>query len=126
MSTPRLESCVPLPLEDDVLEEIVNKATDWALMHVDPPWQGHNSTNTPRHCQYRTGSLLTTKTAAPKKKRRVICASWMRSVDHVRKLRELLFDTRLKARGLLEHVLEACYPLPLSPSSVPLPREHMT
>ncbi|CAG2059550.1 unnamed protein product [Timema podura] len=33
MSTPRLESCIPLPLGDDVLEEIVDKARDWALMH---------------------------------------------------------------------------------------------
>nr|CAD7205746.1 unnamed protein product [Timema douglasi] len=73
MSTSRLESCVPLPLEDDVLEEIVNKARDWALMHVDPPRQGRDSTGTPRHW------------LAPRREN--CAASRMRSVGRVRKLR---------------------------------------
>lgn len=33
MDTPQLQPCIELPLEKQVLEEIVDKAKDWALMH---------------------------------------------------------------------------------------------
>ncbi|XP_071448496.1 glutathione synthetase-like isoform X1 [Hetaerina americana] len=33
MEVPRLETCIPLPLENVVLEELVDKAKDWALMN---------------------------------------------------------------------------------------------
>lgn len=28
-----MKSCIPLPLDKEVLEDVVNKAKDWALMH---------------------------------------------------------------------------------------------
>lgn len=28
-----LESCIPLPLDEKVLNDVVEKAKDWALMH---------------------------------------------------------------------------------------------
>ena len=33
MASNRLEPCIKLPLENDVLQDIVEKAKDWALMH---------------------------------------------------------------------------------------------
>ncbi|PNF30933.1 Glutathione synthetase [Cryptotermes secundus] len=33
MTTNRLEPCIKLPLENEILEDIVDKAKDWALMH---------------------------------------------------------------------------------------------
>jgi glutathione synthase len=33
MTTNRLEPCIKLPLENGILEDIVDKAKDWALMH---------------------------------------------------------------------------------------------
>lgn len=33
MDIPRLEPCIPLPLDDNVLEELIEKAKDWALMN---------------------------------------------------------------------------------------------
>jgi hypothetical protein len=33
MTSNRLEPCIKLPLEDGILEDIVEKAKDWALMH---------------------------------------------------------------------------------------------
>ncbi|KAJ9573517.1 hypothetical protein L9F63_009081, partial [Diploptera punctata] len=33
MASNRLEPCIKLPLENDVLEDIVEKTKDWALMH---------------------------------------------------------------------------------------------
>ncbi|XP_046386680.1 glutathione synthetase-like isoform X2 [Ischnura elegans] len=33
MEIPRLEPCIPLPLEDSVLEDLVDKAKDWAIMN---------------------------------------------------------------------------------------------
>ncbi|KFB42034.1 AGAP000534-PA-like protein [Anopheles sinensis] len=32
-STPTLKSCIPFPLEEDQLVEVVEKAKDWAIMH---------------------------------------------------------------------------------------------
>nr|CAD7199348.1 unnamed protein product [Timema douglasi] len=52
--------------------------------------------------------------AVPKKRRRKICANWIRSISSVRKLKELLFGVRSKVYGVFEHVMETCYPLPLS------------
>lgn len=28
-----LQSCIPLPLDEEVLREVAGKAKDWALMH---------------------------------------------------------------------------------------------
>lgn len=28
-----MEPCIPLPLDQDVLDDIVDKAKDWALLH---------------------------------------------------------------------------------------------
>lgn len=33
MGTPRLDTCVPVPIEQEELETIVDKAKDWAIMH---------------------------------------------------------------------------------------------
>lgn len=33
MGTPRLDSCIPLPIKREELEVLVDKAKDWALMH---------------------------------------------------------------------------------------------
>ncbi|XP_058064291.1 glutathione synthetase-like isoform X2 [Anopheles bellator] len=33
LSTPTLESCVPLPLDDVLLTDVIEKAKDWAIMH---------------------------------------------------------------------------------------------
>ncbi|KAF4524344.1 hypothetical protein B566_EDAN015897 [Ephemera danica] len=33
MSNPRLSPCVPFPLEDQILRDVIEKAKDWALMH---------------------------------------------------------------------------------------------
>lgn len=33
MNSPKLEPCIPLPLDDKTLEEIIDKAKDWAIMH---------------------------------------------------------------------------------------------
>lgn len=33
MGTPRLDTCVPLPIDREELETLVDKAKDWALMH---------------------------------------------------------------------------------------------
>ncbi|XP_052120485.1 glutathione synthetase isoform X1 [Frankliniella occidentalis] len=33
MGTPRLDTCIPLPIEQEELETLVSKAKDWALMH---------------------------------------------------------------------------------------------
>lgn len=30
---PDLKPCIPLPLDDNVLEDVVAKAKDWAIMH---------------------------------------------------------------------------------------------
>lgn len=30
---PDLKPCIPLPLDDKVLEDVVDKAKDWAIMH---------------------------------------------------------------------------------------------
>nr|CAD7405460.1 unnamed protein product [Timema cristinae] len=63
--------------------------------------------------------------AVPKERRLKICANWMRSISSVWKLKELLFGARLKVCGVLGHVLETCYPLPLSPSfGSPTSRAH--
>lgn len=31
--TPDLDSCIPFPLDEQVLNDVVSKAKDWALMH---------------------------------------------------------------------------------------------
>nr|CAD7425646.1 unnamed protein product [Timema monikensis] len=63
--------------------------------------------------------------AVPKERRLKICANWMRSISSVWKLKELLSGARLKVCGVLGHVLETCYPLPLSPSfGSPTSRAH--
>lgn len=28
-----LDSCIPFPIEDETLNEVVSKAKDWAIMH---------------------------------------------------------------------------------------------
>lgn len=33
MDVPRLDSCIPLPIDEEELETLVDKAKDWALMH---------------------------------------------------------------------------------------------
>ena len=33
MSTPRLQPCINLPLNKRLLEDVINKAKDWALIH---------------------------------------------------------------------------------------------
>lgn len=30
---PNLDSCIPLPIDDATLEDVVQKAKDWAIMH---------------------------------------------------------------------------------------------
>nr|CAD7412729.1 unnamed protein product [Timema cristinae] len=74
------------------------------VAEVDPSRKGYDSTKTPLHCQYWT-SL-----------RAEVYMNWMHSVGSVWKLKELLFGAHFKACGVLEHFLETCYPLPLSPS----------
>lgn len=33
MASPILPKCIPLPLDDETLEDIVQKGKDWSLMH---------------------------------------------------------------------------------------------
>ena len=33
MGTPRLDTCVPVPIDQEELETLVDKAKDWAIMH---------------------------------------------------------------------------------------------
>jgi len=33
MDNPRLGPCLPIPIDKKLLEEVVEKAKDWALMH---------------------------------------------------------------------------------------------